>query len=85
MIWITGGAFEFSSAAWYDGSRFSRDGVVCVSINYRVGAEGFLYLNDGIANRGLLDQIAAMEWVRENIAAFGGDPDNVTICGESAS
>jgi carboxylesterase type B len=84
MIWITGGQFEFASAAWYDGSRFARDGVVCVAINYRVGAEGFLYLRDRIANRGLLDQIAAMEWVRENIAAFGGDPDNVTICGESA-
>ena len=84
LIWITGGAFEVGSAAWYDGSRFARDGVVCVAINYRVGAEGFLYLRDGIANRGLLDQIAAMEWVRENIEAFGGDPDNITVCGESA-
>ena len=59
---------------WYDGSRFARDGIVCVTINYRVGAEGFLYLGDGTANLGLLDQIAALEWVRENIAAFGGDP-----------
>ncbi|MBE0448321.1 MAG: carboxylesterase/lipase family protein [Actinobacteria bacterium] len=84
MIWITGGQFEVGSAGWYNGSRFARDGVVCVSINYRVGAESFLYLPDGIANRGLLDQIAAMEWVRENITAFGGDPGNVTICGESA-
>ncbi len=69
---------------WYDGSRFARDGIVCVTINYRVGADGFLYLGDGNANLGLLDQIAALEWVRENIAAFGGDPGNVTIFGESA-
>jgi para-nitrobenzyl esterase len=55
-----------------------------VTINYRVGAEGFLYLGEGNANLGLLDQIAALEWVQENIAAFGGDPDNVTIFGESA-
>jgi carboxylesterase type B len=55
-----------------------------VTINYRVGAEGFLYLGDGTANLGLLDQIAALRWVRENIADFGGDPGNVTIFGESA-
>src|SRR4030095_5376257 len=72
------------ATAFYDGSRFARDGVVCVTINYRVGAEGFLYLGDGIANLGLLDQIAALAWVRENVAAFGGDPGNVTIFGESA-
>jgi para-nitrobenzyl esterase len=86
MVWIPGGMFEYGTAAtaWYDGSHFARDGVVCVTINYRVGAEGFLYLGEGNANRGLLDQIAALEWVRENIAAFGGDPDNVTIFGESA-
>ncbi len=84
MIWITGGSFRAGSNAWYDGSRFARDGIVCVAINYRSGPEGFLYLRDGTANRGLLDQIAAMEWVRQNIAAFGGDPDTVTICGESA-
>ncbi|MGZ3585055.1 MAG: carboxylesterase/lipase family protein, partial [Ktedonobacterales bacterium] len=59
--------------------------VVCVTINYRVGPEGFLYLGegDGNANRALLDQIAALQWVRENIAAFGGDPGNVTVFGES--
>ncbi len=87
MVWIPGGMFEFhatGATAYYDGSRFARDGVVCVTINYRVGAEGFLYLGDGIANLGLLDQIAALEWVRDNIAAFGGDPGNVTIFGESA-
>jgi carboxylesterase type B len=84
MVWITGGMFEIGSGAWYDGSRFARDGVVYVSINYRVGADGFLYLGDGNTNTGLLDQVAALEWVRENIAAFGGDPGNVTVFGESA-
>lgn len=84
MVWISGGFFEHGGTAWYDGSRFARDGVVCVTINYRVGADGFLFLEDGDANRGLLDQIAALAWVRDNIAAFGGDPTNVTIFGESA-
>lgn len=87
MVWIPGGMFEYhgtGGCSWYDGSRFARDGVVCVTINYRVGAEGFLYLGDGIANLGLLDQLAALEWVRDNIAGFGGDPGNVTIFGESA-
>lgn len=84
MLWIPGGMFEVGSGASYDGSRFARDGVVCVTINYRVGPDGFLYLGDGVANLGLLDQVAALEWVRENIAAFGGDPANVTIFGESA-
>lgn len=87
MVWIPGGMFEYhgtGASPWYDGSRFARDSIVCVTINYRVGAEGFLYLGDGIANLGLLDQVAALEWVQENIAAFGGDPGNVTIFGESA-
>lgn len=84
LVWIPGGMFEVCSAASYDGSRFARDGVVCVTINYRVGAEGFLYLGDGTANLGLLDQLAALAWVQDNIAAFGGDPDNVTVFGESA-
>jgi para-nitrobenzyl esterase len=87
MVWIPGGVFEYhgtSASPWYDGSRFARHGIVCVTINYRVGAEGFLYLGEGNANRGLLEQVAALEWVRENIAAFGGDPGNVTIFGESA-
>lgn len=84
LVWIPVGMFEVCSGASYDGSRFARDGVVCVTINGRVGPEGFLYLDDGTPNLGLLDQIAALEWVRENIAAFGGDPDNVTVAGESA-
>src|SRR5215471_253019 len=87
MVWIAGGLFEYhgtGASPLYDGSHFARDGIVCVTINYRVGAEGFLYLDEGNANRGLLDQIAALQWVRENISAFGGDPGNVTIFGESA-
>jgi para-nitrobenzyl esterase len=86
MVWIHGGAFVRGSGAitTYDGGRFARDGVVCVTINYRLGADGFLYLGDGIANRGLLDQVAALEWVQDNIEAFGGDPAKVTIFGESA-
>lgn len=86
MVWIPGSAFKAGTAAspWYDGSHFARDGVVCVTINYRVGAEGFLLLDEGNANRALLDQIAALKWVQENIAAFGGDPGNVTVFGESA-
>ncbi len=86
MVWIHGGAFTNGSGSVpiYDGANFARDGVVCVTLNYRLGADGFLYLDDGIANLGLLDQIAALTWVQENIAAFGGDPRNVTIFGESA-
>jgi para-nitrobenzyl esterase len=84
MVWIPGGMFEVGSGASYNGSRFARDGIVCVTFNYRVAADGFLYLGDGNANLGLLDQVAALEWVRENIAAFGGDPGNVTIFGQSA-
>ncbi|MBX7133035.1 MAG: carboxylesterase family protein, partial [Fimbriimonadaceae bacterium] len=87
MVWIPGGMYEYhgtSASPWYDGTGFACDGIVCVTINYRVGAEGFLYLGPGTANRGLLDQIAALEWVRDNIRSFGGDPQNVTIFGESA-
>jgi carboxylesterase type B len=84
MVWIQGGMFELSMTAAYDGGHFARDGVVCVVLNWRPGAEGFLYLADDIANVGLLDQVAALEWVQENIAAFGGNPGNVTVFGESA-
>ena len=86
MVWIHGGAFVNGSGAvpTYDGTRFARDGVVLVTLNYRLGADGFAFFEDGEANRGLLDQIAALEWVRENAAAFGGDPGNVTVFGESA-
>lgn len=87
MVWIPGGLYEYhatGASPWYDGRAFARDGVVLVSINYRVGALGFLHLNDGISNLGLLDQVAALQWVRDNIAGFGGDPGKVTIFGESA-
>lgn len=86
MVWIHGGAFRNGTGMipTYDGTHFARDGVVCVTINYRLGVEGFLYLGEGTANLGLLDQIAALQWVQENIAAFGGDATNVTIFGESA-
>ncbi|HSO93085.1 MAG TPA: carboxylesterase family protein, partial [Candidatus Dormibacteraeota bacterium] len=86
MVWIPGGAFARGSGGLpsYDGSGFARDGVVCVTINYRLGADGFLYVPEGTANRGLLDQVAALAWVQENIEAFGGANDRVTIFGESA-
>ena len=86
FVWIHGGSFMngSSSVGEYDGAAFARDGVVCVSINYRLAAEGFLFLDDGIVNLGLLDQLAALRWVQENIALFGGDPARVTVGGESA-
>jgi para-nitrobenzyl esterase len=86
LVWIHGGSFMNGSGSVgeYDGSAFARDGVVCVTINYRLSAEGFLYLDDGVANLGLLDQVAALQWVQDNIAPFGGDPARVTVAGESA-
>jgi len=86
MVWIHGGAFVngSNSLPTYDGTAFARDGVVMVGVNYRLGAEGFLLLPGGTANLGLLDQVAALRWVQENIAAFGGDPGNVTVFGQSA-
>lgn len=86
FVWVHGGSFQNGSSAVpvYDGAAFARDGVVAVTINYRLGVDGFAHLPDAVDNRGLLDQIAALEWVRDNIAAFGGDPDTVTIAGESA-
>ena len=93
LVWIHGGAFVNGTGAtpWYDGTHFVQRGdVVVVSINYRLGALGWLHLGHldpayaRSGNSGLLDQIAALEWVRDNIAGFGGDPGNVTIFGESA-
>jgi para-nitrobenzyl esterase len=87
MVWIQGGAYVIgmSGLAEYDGSRLAADGgVVVVTFNYRVGIEGFGQLEGARPNRGLLDQVAALRWVRDNIRAFGGDPDRVTIFGESA-
>ncbi|MEV0748839.1 carboxylesterase family protein [Streptomyces sp. NPDC050273] len=86
MVWIHGGSLRNGSGAvpLYDGRAFARDGIVLVTVNYRLGVEGFGVFPDAPDNRGLLDQIAALGWVKENIAAFGGDPENVTVCGESA-
>jgi para-nitrobenzyl esterase len=94
MVWIHGGSYLTGSGAiaWYDGAAFAKNGdVVVVTINYRLGALGYLYLGDlfgeayaASGNLGLLDQIAALQWVHDNIAAFGGDPSRVTIFGESA-
>lgn len=86
MVFVHGGGFVAGSsrASLYDGTSFARDGVVFVTLNYRLGIAGFLDLPGAPANRGLLDVIAALEWVRDNIAAFGGDPGNVTLVGQSA-
>lgn len=86
FVWIHGGAFVNGSNAVpiYDGAAFARDGIVAVTVNYRLGADGFARIDGAPANRGLLDQVAALEWVRDNIASFGGDPAQVTIAGESA-
>ncbi|GAA3541811.1 carboxylesterase family protein [Amycolatopsis ultiminotia] len=86
LVFIHGGSFTSGSGSipGYDGTRFARDGVVLVTVNYRLGADGFLWFGDGIPNLGLLDQIAALTWVRDNISGFGGDPGNVTVFGESA-
>jgi para-nitrobenzyl esterase len=85
LVWIHGGAYISGtpSSPWYDGRSFNRDGIVTVSVSYRLGFDGFGSVGDSL-NRGLLDQIAALEWVRDNIASFGGDPARVTIAGQSA-
>lgn len=93
MVWIHGGAFTNGAGTipWYDGAALTGRDVVVVTVNYRLGALGFLHLADlageayaGSGNAGLLDQAAALAWVRDNIEAFGGDPRHVTIFGESA-
>jgi para-nitrobenzyl esterase len=95
MVWIHGGAFMIGagSTPWYNGSFLARRGdVVVVTINYRLGPFGYLHLAEvlpdeavaGSGNNGSRDQVAALRWVRNNIAAFGGDPERVTIFGESA-
>ncbi|MDQ0582302.1 carboxylesterase/lipase family protein [Streptomyces rishiriensis] len=86
LFWIHGGAYTFGSSAQpdFDGTALARAGVVVVSCNYRVGFEGFGHVPGFPDNRGLLDQVAALRWVQENIAAFGGDPGNVTVAGHSA-
>jgi para-nitrobenzyl esterase len=91
MVWIHGGAFMSGASNYYDGAALAREGdIIVVTINYRLGVLGFVNFGEALglpsipSNLGLRDQIAALEWVRDNIAAFGGDPRQVTICGESA-
>jgi para-nitrobenzyl esterase len=95
MVWLHGGGniTGAGSKAAYDGASFARDGVVLVAVNYRLGPLGFFAhpaltraapAGEPLANYGLMDQIAALAWVRRNAAAFGGDPGNVTLFGESA-
>lgn len=86
MVWIQGGTYLENNSAnpHCDGARLAGSGVVVVSMNYRVGVDGFARIVGAPDNRGILDQIAALRWVQENIAEFGGDPDNVTVFGQSA-
>lgn len=86
FVWFHGGALERGSAALpaYDGATFARDGLVFVSVNYRLGAEGFSVLEGAPRNLGLSDAAAGLRWVQREIAAFGGDPQRITIAGESA-
>ncbi|MEU3508215.1 carboxylesterase family protein [Streptomyces longwoodensis] len=86
IVFVHGGGFVSGTgqAELYEGSSFARDGVVLVTLNYRLGVTGWLDLPDAPANRGLLDVIAALHWVAANIHAFGGDPARVTLCGQSA-
>jgi para-nitrobenzyl esterase len=87
MVWLHGGAYKlgFAGRPGYDARHIARDGdLVVVTLNYRLGIEGFAAIDGAPANRGLLDQIAALDWVRREISGFGGDPDQVTVFGESA-
>lgn len=94
MVYIHGGGFWFdsSSNSFYEGSSFASEGdIVFVSINYRLGPFGFLHMNQigneaysAAGNCGLLDQVEALKWIKDNISAFGGDPEQITIMGESA-
>nr|UEP64293.1 teratocyte carboxyl esterase [Cotesia flavipes] len=85
FVWIHGGGFVFGSGGEYDAKHLVRHDIIVVTINYRLGPYGFLCLNtDEVpGNQGLKDQVTALKWVKKNIAAFGGDPEKVTIAGES--
>lgn len=86
MVWLPGGAFirEDASEGGYNGTSFAKNGVVIVTVNYRVGVDGFMHLKGAPDNRGILDQILALQWVQANIDKFGGDPKQVTLFGQSA-
>ncbi len=86
IVWIHGGGYVSGSPAspWYDGRAFNRDGVVTVTISYRLGFDGFGWIDGAPSNRGVRDWLLALQWVQDNIAGFGGDPARVTIAGQSA-
>lgn len=86
MVFVHGGGFVSGAtqSPLYDGTAFARDGVVLVNVTYRLGIVGFLDLPDAPPNRGMLDVLAAIDWVRANVGNFGGDPDNITLFGQSA-
>lgn len=86
LVWIHGGAYRNGTGAiaLYDGTSFARHGAVCVTLNYRLGIDGFLLLDDAPNNRGLLDILSALDWVQDNIRRFGGNPRKVTLFGQSA-
>lgn len=86
LVYIHGGGYSTGShnGQWFDGSTFNRDGVVVVVISYRLGFDGFGWIEGAPSNRGMLDMIAALQWIQENVSAFGGDPRRVTISGQSA-
>jgi len=90
VVWVHGGGMTGGTGMWMNGHAFAdHDSIITITINYRLGALGFLYLKDipgyeTAANNAVLDLVASLQWIKENIAAFGGDPDRVTVMGESA-
>jgi para-nitrobenzyl esterase len=86
LVWVPGGGYLFGYGGLpeYDGTNLARGGTVVVTVSYRLGLEGFGQVDGAPPNRGLLDVVAALEWVRDNVSAFGGDPDSVTAAGQSA-
>ena len=86
LVYFHGGGYFAGSPAspWYDGRNFNRDGVVTVTLSYRLGFDGFGWMESAPANRGVRDWLLGLEWVQHHIAAFGGDPRRVTIVGQSA-
>ncbi|KAJ8710598.1 hypothetical protein PYW08_009113 [Mythimna loreyi] len=85
LVWFHGGGFAFGSAGEYDGKYLVKKDIVVITVNYRLGAYGFLCLNDpgALGNQGMKDQIEALRWIQKHISHFGGDPNQVTIAGES--
>ncbi|MEX1165653.1 MAG: carboxylesterase family protein [Hydrogenophaga sp.] len=86
MVWFSGGAFYRvdASSEWSDGTAYAKEGVVVVSVNFRVGIDGFMSIDGVPSNRAYLDKVAALKWVAQNIGAFGGNPGDVTMAGQSS-